>query len=677
MAATTKKAAATEVNLFRDFAPNQRWGWAPVYCAKHHFEILRAGERCQCPPGPQWRGMLAEVDELLFGGARMSAKSELGRGKLLAGNPIACANRPHPEKCKYVAVNGVRYCPYCVNASYINHPRYRALILRQNETDLVEWQDRAVELYTQLGAKITTKPLEFTWPSGAVFRCGHLNDSLAYTKYQGHEYHRILIEELTQIPDEKLYLQIRASCRSTFLCHCGNPMTCLCGALHPMVFATTNPGETGHAWVRRRFVDIGPPNKIWTNPDTGQTRLFIPSTIDDNPYADQSYKLQFEDLRKVDMAKYMAWRWGDWNCMSGGYFTTFRPTGPIHGAVPPEPEHANHVVRSGHYPTLAYWWPRFIGMDWGYSHRSVVLWGCKNQDDQRVHVYRELSIRECGAYELGMMVARMTLPELESSPDSHIPIYLSHDAFARRDARRSIAEQIREGIQAVIGANSVFMANLTESEKEIENEYGTAAALDAMKRRFVNAEQDYLLSLHESTRLRVDGWQKIRGLLRWLPYETMEPDHQFIARLREQPNGELRVHEYLAKLKNDAKQLDGPLPGILFWDCCKDLIQEIIDAVYDEGTEDILEDGQSHSMDALDALRYLIMGYLDVDNKLPKREFLVTRIRDWEQKFPVRSGDLFARMLVTAKANHDYQDPRKITFIDLGRAGSRVRPSVQ
>lgn len=672
----TGKSLPPAVSLWSKPIPGVQFTAGPVYCAKHHFEILQTGVLCKCAPGPQWRGLLVETDELLFGGARMTGKSELGRLKLLSGNPTAMANLPHPDRCVYVEVNGVKFCPYCVNASYINHPRYRALILRQNETDLVDWQNRAAEMYTKLGAKVTTKPLEIVWPSGAIFRGGHLNDSLAYTKYQGHEYHRILIEELTQIPDEKLYLQIRASCRSTFLCRCGNPKKCLCGALHPMVFATTNPGEVGHAWVRRRFVDIGPPNKVWTNPATGQTRIFIPSTIDDNPYADEAYKRQFEDLRAVDMAKYMAWRWGDWNCMAGGFFTTFRPTGPIKGAVPPEPEHAKHVLHPHEYPTLAYWWPRFIGLDWGYVHRSVALWGCKNQNDQRIHIYRELSIRECDPYELGMRIAKMTLPELEASPENHIPIYLSHDAFARRDSRRTIADQIRDGIEAVLGASSVFMAHLTEQELQIEREQGTFAALASMKRRFSNAENNYVLSLHESTRLRKDGWQKIRELLRWMPLQQQDPDQAFIERLRQQPNGEVRVHEYLSKLRTDWKKIEMPLPGILFWDCCPEVIQELIDAVYDPGTEDVLEDGKAHSMDALDALRYLVMGYLDITNRLPKSEFVTNRIREWEIRHPERASDMFARSMVYAKAEQSYPESNKVAFINLSRAASRMPPTV-
>src|SRR3546814_9561209 len=54
-----------------------------------------------------------------------------------------------------------------------------------------------------------------SFPSGAVIRTGHLKDDQAYTKYQGQEYQRQLIEELTQIPTVKRYLQLTSSCRST------------------------------------------------------------------------------------------------------------------------------------------------------------------------------------------------------------------------------------------------------------------------------------------------------------------------------------------------------------------------------------------------------------------------------------------------------------------------------
>ena len=127
---------------------------------------------------------------------------------------------------------------------YIQHPRYRALVIRKNSEDLSDWIDRAAYLYQRYGARPTGKPATITFPSGAKIRTGHLKDDLAYTKYQGHEYQRILIEELTQIPDETRYLQLISSCRTSI------------PELIPQIFCTTNPGGLGHAWVKARFIDV-------------------------------------------------------------------------------------------------------------------------------------------------------------------------------------------------------------------------------------------------------------------------------------------------------------------------------------------------------------------------------------------------------------------------------------
>jgi hypothetical protein len=115
-----------------------------------------------------------------------------------------------------------------------HNPDLRALILRRNSTDLEDWIDRAWRMYSRLGFNKRGNPPEFIGPSGCIFRTGHLADSDSYTKYQGHEYQRILVEELTQIPRERDYLRILSSCRSTIK------------DLEPRVFATTNPGGTGH-----------------------------------------------------------------------------------------------------------------------------------------------------------------------------------------------------------------------------------------------------------------------------------------------------------------------------------------------------------------------------------------------------------------------------------------------
>ncbi len=219
------------------------------------------------------------------------------------------------------------------------HPRYRALVIRKNANDLTDWVDRATRFYHNLGVTINYRPPVITFPKGGIIRTGHLKDDQAYTKYMGHEYHRMLIEELTQIPDEKRYLQLIASCRSTI------------PELRPRIFNTTNPGGVGHGWVKRRFVDPAPPNTLFADPISSQTRIFIPATLDDNPIlqkVDPDYIKQLDALKETDIELWKAWRLGDWNTFAGQFFKEFRTD--LHVVKRYFPSKTNLIIG---------------GMDWG------------------------------------------------------------------------------------------------------------------------------------------------------------------------------------------------------------------------------------------------------------------------------------------------------------------------
>lgn len=192
------------------------------------------------------------------------------------------------------------------------HPRYRALVIRKNADDLADWIDRAHRFYKGFGVTIVYKPAILRFPSGAVIRTGHLKDDQSYTKYQGQEFPRMLIEELTQISTEKRYLQLTASCRSSI------------PEIKPQIFCTTNPGGLGHGWVKKRFVDPSPPNTPFRA--KGRTRIFIPAKIDDNPSLlenDPEYVLSLEAIKDTSVELYKAWRLGSWDVFAGQFFKTY------------------------------------------------------------------------------------------------------------------------------------------------------------------------------------------------------------------------------------------------------------------------------------------------------------------------------------------------------------------
>lgn len=227
--------------------------------------------------GPQTEVLTRNEFEVGYGGARGGGKTEAGQAWL------------------------------CYDS---DHPRYKALVIRKNSKDLDDWIERAEIFFKPLG--VIRVGRDFHFPRGGVIRTGHLKDDNAYGKYQGQEYHRILIEELTQIASELNYIKLISSCRSTI------------PELKPQVFSSFNPDGPGFFWVRKRFNIVGIPTKPIETVDakTGLTRVFIPSRLSDNPYLNQDtvYK-SFLDGLPDGLRE--AWRDGSWNdpVIEGAYYT--------------------------------------------------------------------------------------------------------------------------------------------------------------------------------------------------------------------------------------------------------------------------------------------------------------------------------------------------------------------
>lgn len=252
----------------------------------------------------------------------------------------------------------------------ISNPRLRALVIRKNADDLSDWVDRARYMYARFGADFAYRPAEIKFPSGAIIKTGHLKDDQSYTKYQGHEYHRMVIEELNQIPQEKRYLQLTSSCRSTV------------SGLKAQVFCTTNPGGVGHGWVKKRFVDVAPPNVTYVD-EEGLSRIYIPATVDDNPTlieSDPMYIKRLDALKHTDEELWKAWRLGSWDTFAGQFFREFRRDLHTCKSFTPKPDI-----------------PKKAGSDWGRIAPFVFLAGAfdvvKMEDGRvfhRVWIYKEI-----------------------------------------------------------------------------------------------------------------------------------------------------------------------------------------------------------------------------------------------------------------------------------------------
>lgn len=539
----------------------------------------------------QRMALLRPEFEIFYGGAKGGGKSYCGIGWLINGNPQVPLDKATPT-----------------DLSYIENPLYRGIALRKNHIDLGDWIDKARTVYLQLGAEFTEG--EFRFKSGAKIVTGHLGDESSYEKYFGRELHRIFIDELTFIESKKLYLRVLSCCRSTV------------AGIRPQILSTGNPGGPGTRWVKDRFITprikggaiaepMTPLAETYWNPvlkkNVQITRIFIPSKAIDNPDLMREDPLYITRLEMQPEAERRAYLDGDWDALSGQFFSEYRPRGPIGSEVSNFPA-ARHVIPSTSTELLPYW-HRWIGMDWGYSHDSAVFWACQHPD-HRVYVYREAVMSKVGAEEWGALLARESGPDLAGLPDHHLTLFLSPDAFARRDEANTIAEQIGNGISRILGRNSVFLVDFTEEERALPADQAWAS----LNRRSSTKSQ-FGITIQRASNERVSGWMQVREFLRWKPiYKVSNTriDWDVFEKIRSE-NGIMSAAEYLQQI---AAQKDEILPKLQIFDCCPKLIRAISEAQHDEARpEDVMKNDYDNEVDAL---RYLLMAHSSREVKKPR-----------------------------------------------------------
>lgn len=358
-------------------------------------------------PGPQEFSLMqpASVFEILYGGARGGGKTDAGLAWM---------------------------------TEYMRHPRFRGLVLRRNVDDLSDWIDRAEFMYKPYGVKVSRHPQAVIhFPAGGKIRVGHMKDKNAYTKYQGHEYQKILIEELTQIPKEAHYQNILSSARSTV------------AELRPQVFLTTNPGGVGHGWVKRRFIkpkvgEARRPNWPFLSNNTKRDAIFIPASVDDNPVLmekDPYYVNILEGYKETDEQLYRAWRFGSWDVFVGQAFGEF--------------DYNTHTTQLLPYPLKDCY--KIMAFDWGYSANGVMVWLAVTPENRwgvrRIYVYRELVQNKKSPEEWGVELNKINKQDVERGWGSVQYMSLPHDCYSKVRSEETIAKTFEK----LTGLSSIMM----------------------------------------------------------------------------------------------------------------------------------------------------------------------------------------------------------------------------
>lgn len=428
---------------------------------------------------------------------------------------------------------------YPIYHGWHKHPMFKGLFLRRTMPELRhEIIPRAKQYLYKFGAKYNASDGVFTFPSGALYFMGHCEHEDDVHKYDSMQPNYVAFDELTSFTEWIYeYITVQRVRVPEHLKH----------ELPMIVRSASNPGNIGHQFVYKRFIKPAPQGGKILVGRGGIKRIFIPATIDDNPYASEQYKKELDSLPEAERK---AKKYGDWNAYEGAVFDEFRDK-----KFPSEPENALHVIDPIEIPD---WWPRIVACDWGYAPPAMTWMGFGAiSPSKRLYIYREMVWQKTLIEKWGSE-AKVLIDEEQPRV-----IKLCKSAGQARGQDHTIHEQV----ESVLGR----AVELTD------NSHGS----------------------------RVAGKMMVHEYLRWIPKHVPEKDlpvyNQELAEWILRNKSSEDYQSYLRSLKPPEPETN--LPKLQIFKTCEHLIHAIKTCFYDKThPQDVAE---FPGDDPYDGLRYM------------------------------------------------------------------------
>ncbi|MEW4452080.1 hypothetical protein AB1L30_05280 [Bremerella sp. JC817] len=198
---------------------------------------------------------------------------------------------------------------------YVHVPGYAALLLRRDFARLAlpgSIMDRAKQWLTGSDARWNEQRKTWSFPSGATLQFGYIDSPDDRYRYASTEFQFIGWDELTEFrladDESNPYLFMFSRLRKTR------------GLNVPVrMRSASNPGGTGHAWVKNRFISPkilkataeGSTKQVFFNDAQRKDRAFVPALLHDNPAIDaEAYVARLSHLPPVTRQRLIH---GDWS----------------------------------------------------------------------------------------------------------------------------------------------------------------------------------------------------------------------------------------------------------------------------------------------------------------------------------------------------------------------------
>jgi len=322
-----------------------------------------------------------------------------------------------------------------------NPANLRAIIFRQQFTQMTDIIDKTLRLYSPMGAKYVGAP-SWTWtfPSGAKIRLAYISTDKDIWDYMGPRYSFIGFDESTFHTE----FQVRNML---------GRLSSTDKTLKLRMRLASNPGNVGAAWHKAMFLRgacpvhspdrCAEPGKLYwdvhwpsdqyplRDPDgNGFSVAFIPGRLSDHNLLDDKYVYR---LRMMSGALSAAMEKGCWCELQGAYFANWK---------------ANTMVVP--YATVGeQWWDaHFISLDYGFGKSSASAHLHVRTQDGRLKTIGEFVAPHLPAYEFAAeVVSRLVTPLIQGQRRKIVAVYLDPSNFKNIGDGHTIADQIDEVLE--------------------------------------------------------------------------------------------------------------------------------------------------------------------------------------------------------------------------------------
>lgn len=304
-----------------------------------------------------------------------------------------------------------------------NHPQFKGLIFRRTIPQLKKSIiPRAKIIYESVGATYNETDKVFKFPDrhgvvgagGTIWLAAMELDKDAF-KYDTDEYNYIGIDQAEQFSEFQLRY-IASRIRSS------NP------DLPAIYRLSANPGGQSHVYLRDRFVAPEPNGGVrLIDKATGQSRIFIPAKLEDNPHLMDNDPDYINRLQLLPESEREAKISGNWFSFTGQMFGEFREK-----RIPTEPENALHTCAPFVIPSF---WPKVLAGDWGFKAKTFFI-GATIAPNERVYIFKcykaQLKTTRVWAADIGRIFGEY---------DNIVRIPLDPSAWQERGHELTIAQE--------------------------------------------------------------------------------------------------------------------------------------------------------------------------------------------------------------------------------------------